>query len=90
MSVFLRFAGVPIDNNACENSIRPFVMGRKAWLFSASIDGARASANLYSLAITARANGLDLEDYLTRVFSELPNAVSAADVEALLPFAPTH
>ena len=47
----------PIDNNACENSIRPFVVGRKGWLFSDTVDGANASANLYSLVQTCKANG---------------------------------
>jgi len=49
----------PIDNNAAENAIRPFVIGRKNWLFSASPKGATASANLYSLIETAKANGLE-------------------------------
>jgi hypothetical protein len=48
-----------IDNNAAENAIRPFVLGRKHWLFSASVKGVQASANLYSLIETAKANGLE-------------------------------
>jgi transposase len=47
-----------IDNNGCENAVRPFVMGRKAWLFSYSVAGVHASANLYSLVETAKAHGL--------------------------------
>ena len=46
----------PIDNNLAENAIRPFVIGRKAWLFSNSQHGATASADLYSLIETAKAN----------------------------------
>jgi hypothetical protein len=49
-----------VDNNLCENAIRPFVMGRKAWLFSDTPAGATASARLYSLIETAKANGLRL------------------------------
>ena len=48
-----------MDNNLAENAIRPFVVGRKAWLFSNSTNGAKASANLYSLVETAKACGLE-------------------------------
>jgi transposase len=86
LQVFLRHGHAPIDNNAIENAIRPFALGRKNWLFSASPAGARASANLYSLIESAKANGLDPYAYLARVFSALPNANTAADVAALLPY----
>ena len=76
-----------VDNNRCENAIRPFVMGRKAWLFSDTPRGADASAKLYSLVETAKANGLEPYAYLKRIFTELPKAVSLAEVEALLPWA---
>ena len=75
----------PIDNNPAENAIRPFVVGRKAWLFSQSTRGASASANLYSLIETAKGHGLEPLNYLNRVFTALPAAKSLADVEALLP-----
>lgn len=76
----------PIDNNLAENAIRPFVIGRKNWLFSTSQAGAKASANLYSLIETAKANGLNPYDYLKYVFKELPNAHSVEDIENLLPW----
>ena len=76
----------PIDNNAAENSIRPFVIGRKNWLFSASVDGAKASANLYSLIETAKANNLNVYDYLKHVFTMLPQAKSLEDIDKLLPW----
>lgn len=76
----------PIDNNRAENAIRPFVIGRKNWLFSDTPKGAHASAALYSLIETARANGLEPYTYLCRVFSQLPQAQSLADFEALLPW----
>jgi transposase len=77
----------PIDNNPAENAIRPFVIGRKNWLFSATPRGAEASANLYSLIETAKANNLEPHAYLTHVFTELPKANTLSDIEALLPWA---
>ena len=74
-----------IDNNLCENAIRPFVIGRKNSLFSDTVSGAKASANLYSLVETAKANGLEPYSYLKRIFTELPKATCVEDIEALLP-----
>jgi len=75
----------PIDNNPVENAIRPFAIGRKNWLFSASVKGAKASANLYSLIETAKANGLEPYAYLKQVFTEMPNVVDYDDVDLLMP-----
>ena len=75
-----------IDNNAAENAIRPFVIGRKNWLFSYSPAGAQSSAVLYSLIETAKANQLEPYHYLKRVFTELPAARTLEQVEALLPW----
>ena len=61
-------------------------MGRKAWLFSDTPAGAEASARLYSLIETAKANGIEPFGYLKRVFTELPRATTLADIEALLPW----
>ena len=69
-----------------ENAVRPFVMGRKSWLFATSVAGANASANLYSLVETAKANGHEPYAYLLTVFTKLPAAKTLEDVEALLPF----
>jgi transposase len=74
-----------IDNNGAENAIRPFVVGRKNWLFSASVKGVKASANLYSLIETAKANGLEPYAYLRYLFTELPRAETVEGIEALLP-----
>ncbi|MCA7987885.1 transposase domain-containing protein, partial [Burkholderia vietnamiensis] len=76
----------PICNNACENSIRPFVVGRKNWLFSDTVAGAKASLNLYSLIETAKANDVDIYRYLVDLFKALPYAKTADDYEALLPW----
>ena len=76
----------PIDNNLCENAIRPFVVGRRNWLFADTVAGAHASANLYSLVETCKANRIDPYDYLVRLFGKLPHANTADDFEALLPW----
>lgn len=73
------------DNNAAENAIRPFVVGRKNWLFAGSPSGAEASATLYSLIETAKACGLDPYQYLRTFFEKLPYASTEADYSALLP-----
>ena len=77
---------LPIDNNRCENAIRPFVIGRKAWLFNDTVAGANSSAIIYSLVETAKANGLEPYLWLRRVLRELPAAKTVEDVEALLPW----
>jgi transposase len=76
----------PIDNNACENAIRPFVVGRRNWLFADTVGGAKASANLYSLIETAKANQIDPSRYLCALFAALPNAKCLEDYDALLPW----
>ncbi len=86
LTVYTEDGRLCIDNNPAENAIRPFVIGRKNWLFSASVRGAKSSANLYGLIETAKANGLEPYAYLRHVFKELPKAASAVDVEALLPW----
>lgn len=76
----------PIDNNLCENAIRPFVVGRRNWLFADTVAGANASANLYSLVETCKANRIDPYGYLARLFKALPTAQTADDFEVLLPW----
>lgn len=77
---------LPIDNNRCENAIRPFVVGRKAWLFSDTPAGANASAVIYSVLETAKANGLEPYTWLRQVLRDLPAAKTVDDVAALLPW----
>lgn len=79
-----------MDNNLAENAIRPFVVGRKNWLFSNSQAGARSSANLYSLIETAKANGMEPYAYMRRVLIELPAAESVESIEKLLPWNNHH
>ena len=73
------------DNNLAENAVRPFVVGRKNWLFSAHPRGAEASATIYSLIETAKANGFEPYRYLRYLFERLPMAEKEADYKALLP-----
>ena len=72
---FLEDGNIPISNNRAENAIRPFTIGRKNWLFSASVKGAEASAMFYSIIATACANGLAPENYLSRLFSKSPGTL---------------
>jgi transposase len=83
---YLEGGNLPIDNNRAENAIRPFVIGRKNWLFSDTPKGAAASAQLYSLIETAKANGREPYAWLRHVLERLPLATSVEDYEALLPW----
>ena len=71
LRVFLDSSDVPMDNNTAERAIRPFTVGRKNWVNVDSIRGAEASAIMYSLVETAKANGLRVYDYLEYVLTEL-------------------
>lgn len=73
-----------IDNNRAERAIKPFVIGRKAWLFSNTCNGARASSILYSLVETAKANGLVVHDYISTCLQQI--AQQPDDLESLLPW----
>lgn len=83
---FVTNGSFPIDNNPRENAIRPFVVGRRNWLFADTVAGAHASANLYSLLQTCKANRVEPFAYLTALFTALPAAQGADDYEALLPW----
>jgi len=84
---YLGDGNVRMDNNLAENAIRPFVIGRKNWLFSGNPEGASASATLYSIIETAKANGLEPYHYLVYLFERLPFAQSLGDeaLKELLP-----
>ena len=62
-----------ISNNAAENAIRPFTVGRKNWLFSDTPKGAKANADIYSIVETAKANGLDVFKYFELLLTVLPS-----------------
>ncbi|OTP76534.1 IS66 family transposase [Caballeronia sordidicola] len=76
----------PISNNICENSIRPFCVGRRSWLFADTVAGANASANIYSIVETCRAHRIDPYRYLTWLFQRLPLANTVDEYDALLPW----
>jgi len=86
LTLYIERGDLPIDNNRCENAIRPFVIGCKGWLFSDTPAGAHASAVIYSLVETAKANGVEPYLWLLRVLTDLPAAKTVEDVEALLPW----
>ena len=78
-----------ISNNQVENAIRLFVVGRKGWLFADTPQGAEASAIIYSLMETAKANSLRLDDYLLHLLSILPERAERNkdfEVDDLLPW----
>lgn len=82
---YLEDGHIEIDNNKAENAIRPFVIGRKNFLFSGSPRGADASATMYTLVESAKANSLEPWAYLNYLFEKLPVAKSEQALVALLP-----
>jgi transposase len=71
---YLEDGNCSISNNLSENSIRPFTIGRKNWLFSGSPKGATASAGVYTLIETAKANGLNPTKYIEFILSDIPGS----------------
>ncbi len=88
LSVFLTDGNIALSNNICEWAIRNFTIGRKNWLFSASPKGASASAAVYSIVETSKANGLEPFRYLTYLFENLPNLNFKIHPELLKNFLP--
>lgn len=77
---------VPAHNNYAEQQIKQYAVGRKAWLFNHDKLGAQASANLFTLVMTARVNGVEPFAYLSELFEQLPMATTVEALEALLPW----
>ncbi len=86
LSSYLEAGSLPIDNNYIENLIRPYVIGRKNWLFADTPVGADASANIYSLLVTAKLNKIEPYMYLRHVLKELPKLEDLKSIENLLPY----
>ena len=89
LCAFLEHGEIEISNNQVENAIRPFVVGRKGWLFADTPQGAEASAIIYSLMETAKANSLRLDDYLLHLLSILPERAERNkdfEIDDLLPW----
>ncbi|HJL54081.1 MAG TPA: transposase [Arenicellales bacterium] len=85
LTAFLDHPVMPLDNNPIERAIRPFTLGRRNWLFSGSPKGASASAFIYSLVETAKANGWEPRAYLQTLFEKYPEAKNDEERRALLP-----
>ncbi len=85
---YLKDGNCVISNNLAENSIRPFTIGRKNWLFSGSPKGAAASAAIYSLVETAKANGLNPYRYLTFILEDLPGVPFIQYPDLLMEYLP--
>ena len=89
LMAFLDYGDVPISNNLAENAIRPFVVGRKNWLFCDSVKGAESSALVYSLVEAAKANGVAPYEYLLLALSMLPylgKSPAPDELEKLMPW----
>lgn len=92
LTAFLKDGRLEIDNNRSERSIKPFVIGRKNWLFANTPRGAKASAIIYSVIETAKENGLNPFKYLMLLFEQLPQLPDPKNPEALdslLPWSPS-
>ena len=76
---------INIDNNPAERAIKPFVIGRKNWMFCGNERGARAAANIYSMIESAKKQDLKIFEYLKYVLEELPKVDSKEKLEKLLP-----
>lgn len=91
LCAFLDNGKVPISNNLAENAIWPFTLGRKNWLFCDTPKGTEASAVVYSLVESAKANGIESFAYLQHVLVQLPylgKSPSHEELEILMPWAP--
>ena len=89
LCTFLEDGEVPIDNNASERAIRGFCIGKKNWQMIDTINGAKASAIIYSIAETAKANNLKPYDYFEHILNEIPKHMDDSDrsfLEDLLPW----
>ena len=91
LKVFLDDGEVPMDNNAAEQSIRGFCIGKKNWVMIDTIAGAKASAIIYSIAETAKTNNLKPYDYFEYLLTEIPKHLDDTDrsfLDDLLPWSP--
>lgn len=93
LRAFLDNGDIPIDNSACERAIRPFCVGRKNWNVIDTVEGAQASAIVYSIAETAKANNLKPYQYFEYLLTELPERISRKKdstflLDDLMPWSP--
>ncbi|ASJ72453.1 IS66 family transposase [Granulosicoccus antarcticus] len=85
LTAFMKNASLPVDNNPVESAIRPFALGRKNWLYTASPRGAKASAFMYTLVESAKACGLEPRAYLQALLERYPFATTEEERRQLLP-----
>lgn len=86
---FLSDPKIPLDNNPAEQAIRPFCVGKKNWKLIDTINGAKASAILYSIVETAKANDLNIYQYFKHLLTEIPKHMEDTDLsflDSLLPW----
>lgn len=83
---YLRDGRLNISNNLSERAIKPFVIGRKGWLFADSVAGAHAASNIHSIIETCKANNVEPYDYLRYVLQAIQQCQNLKDYEALLPY----
>ena len=83
---YLKDGRLENNNNRSERAIKPFVIGRKGWLFANSVEGAHAAAIIFSLVETSKYHGVEPYDYFRYVLNVIPQCKTLADLEALLPF----
>lgn len=89
LSEYIENGNLPMTNSLAERAIRPFTIGRKNWLFCDTVNGAKASAAIYSIVETAKANGLSPYQYLCLIFTQLPGSNYEKDtrvLEGLMPW----
>ena len=94
LRAFLDNGDIPLDNSACERAIRPFCVGRKNWNIIDTVAGAQASAIAYSIAETAKANGLNPYQYFKHLLTEVPQQLdqkrdASYSLEDLMPWSET-
>ena len=80
---FLTDGSIPIDNSATERAIRPFTIGRANWRLIDTVHGAQASAVIYSLVETAKANNLKVYEYLKHLLTEIPKFMDGTSLDFL-------
>ncbi|CAN5142104.1 IS66-like element ISPsy5 family transposase [soil metagenome] len=83
---FLKDGRLENNNNRSERAIKPFVIGRKGWMFADSVAGAEAAATIFSLVETCKHHGVEAYDWFRYVLQQLPLCQSDAEVESLMPF----
>ena len=88
LETFLEDGRLPISNNLCEANIKPFATARRAWLFADTPKGAKANAILYTLVESARANKLDVYEYLKHLLTEIPGSQYLEHPEVLDQYLP--